>query len=451
MMHFGLESYVPYVLYCAGIVACLLSVFWRPITGIFFLIPLIPLQTVRYHLNDFPLGESVMGVVMLAVVVGLLRHDQPVLPKTPWTKLLCIYGIFTFVSLCLGSLYLGRPLPLPGDPRFGQWQEYMMLPALLLLTAAVKPSPREMKAMVVLMCLATLSLDRNFWETVSGRDFSSFSYDLRDEGAMGYAGVNGLAAFEAQIATFLLVLAAFEQKRLWKLGYVALAVFSAICLTYSLSRGGYLALLVGWLFLGLVKQRKLLVLLVLFGFIWTSLVPRAVQQRVSMTYDQNSGELDHSAAMRVALWQEAMPVIRANPVLGVGFYTYWYVNHVSAYRDSHNIYVKVLFETGVVGLILFLWLIGKTFWMGYWLFRRAKDPFLGSLGLGLAAWVLCSFVANFFGDRWTALQVNGYLWVLAGLVARGLTIEQIDQPSAVKGVSDEPVEIPEDLNAESAV
>ena len=27
--------------------------------------------------------------------------------------------------------------------------------------------------------------------------------------------------------------------------------------------------------------------------------------------------------------------------------------------------------------------------------------------------------ANFFGDRWTFLQVNGYMWVLAGLLFVG--------------------------------
>jgi O-antigen ligase len=98
------------------------------------------------------------------------------------------------------------------------------------------------------------------------------------------------------------------------------------------------------------------------------------------------------------------------------------------YEDTHNIYLKVLVETGIVGLLLFLWLLGKTFLIGWQTFRRAREPFYAALGLGLAAWIVCTAVANLFGDRWTYLQINGYLWVLAGLVARALMIESEGKP-----------------------
>src|SRR5260370_10711308 len=117
-----------------------------------------------------------------------------------------------------------------------------------------------MKILVLLMCTAALVLNRGFWDTISGRDFSNFSYDLRDTGGMGYAGVNGFAAFEAQFAVFLLSLAAFKEKLLVKLGFIGLAVFSVICLLYSLPRGGYLPLQTAGLFLGFVQSQTLLVL-----------------------------------------------------------------------------------------------------------------------------------------------------------------------------------------------
>jgi len=453
MIHFGLSEYVPYVLYAAGIVAFLLSIFWRPIVGIYFLVPLIPLQTVRYHLIGLPLGQSVVDIILFGVVVGLLIRGEQILPKTPWNVLLGVYAVYTFVSLCLGSFYLGAFLPFsPTDPRLADWKNYMIMPLILLLVAATVKDARQMKVIVLLMCVATLSLDRSFWDTVGDRDFSSFTDDLRDEGGMGYAGVNGLAAFEAAFTALLIALSAFEPKRLLKYAYLALAGFSVMCLMYSLSRGGYLALLVGSLFLGIVKQRKLLIILGVFLFTWTSVVPVAVRQRVMMTYDTNTGTLEHSAATRVSLWEEAMHVFDSNPLVGVGFYTYAYSEHLNNYKDSHNIYVKVLVETGVVGLMMFLWLLAKTFRAGFGLFRSSPDRFLASLGLGLAVWVVCAAIANFFGDRWTYLQVNGYMWVLGGLVARALLIEENAPSAAVEENSearerDTLVEVPEPQTA----
>jgi putative inorganic carbon (hco3(-)) transporter len=422
-MHLGLDTNFAYILYAAGIAAFLASIFWRPIVGLFYLIPLLPLQTIRYRMEDLPLGSSVIGLMLVAVAVGVLRRGQPLLPKTPWTGLLIVYGGFTFVSLWMGSFYLRSDLPLPGEARFEVWQNYMVMPALLLLVAAVKPTKRQMLGLVLVMCLAGLALDRNFSDEVAGRDFSKFSVGLREgSGTMGYAGNNGLAAFEAQFATFLLIMAAFERRRLLKLGYYGVAGFSALCLMYSLSRGGYAAFLVGCLFLAVFKQRKLLVLMALFLLTWTTIVPTAVTERVSMT-EQNDGGLDHSAETRLTLWQDAMEVFDANIVTGTGFNTYAYMHRVGNYEDTHNFFLKVLVEGGVVGLVLFLWLIVQTFRTGFRLFRRSKDPFFAALGLGLAGWVVVAVVANCFGDRWSFLQVCGYLWVIAGLVAQAWNLE----------------------------
>jgi len=169
----------------------------------------------------------------------------------------------------------------------------------------------------------------------------------------------------------------------------------------------------------------------IFLLTWTTLVPPAVQQRIEMTHDEQSGELDNSAATRLSLWSNALEVFNANAVLGTGFNTYEYM-HLNKrtdggegyYADTHNYFVKVLVETGVVGLLLFLWILARIFGDGYHLFRHSKDPLFASLGLGIIGWLVCAIVANLFGDRWTFLQVNGYMWVIVGLVFRANELEK---------------------------
>jgi hypothetical protein len=89
---------------------------------------------------------------------------------------------------------------------------------------------------------------------------------------------------------------------------------------------------------------------------------------------------------------------------------------------------------------LFLWVVFQTFWGGFRLFRIAEDPFYASLGLALAVWVICAVTVNFFGDRWTYLQVDGYMWLLGGLVARA---RQIEDDRASGTLSEEPEEFDE--------
>ena len=430
MINFGLEGYLGGTLYVLAVWLVLYSIFKRPMAGLYVLVPIIPLQTIRYRLQDYPLGGSVVGVILLGVALGLLLKRRPFLGRTPWNTLLIVFCVFTFASLCWGSLYLKQPLPffLANDARFADWREYILMPSFLFLTAAAVENRKQILILIVLMCLGAVALDKSFWSTVSARDFSEYNEDLRDPGAMGYAGVNGLAAFEAQFATLAVALASYQKRRLYRWGYAALAAASLVCLTFSLSRGGYLAAAAGLLFIALVKMRKLLVLMLVFGLVWTAVVPNAVRERVFMTWDtKDGGGLDHSSEIRVGLWEDAMRVFDTSPIVGTGFNTYAYMGRVGIYKDTHNYFVKVLVETGVVGLLLFLWLLFRLWWVGLVLHWRAADPLVRALGLGLAGWMVCVAVANLFGDRWSFLQVNGYMWVIAGLAARGWMLEQ-EQP-----------------------
>jgi O-antigen ligase len=158
-----------------------------------------------------------------------------------------------------------------------------------------------------------------------------------------------------------------------------------------------------------------------------------------MTYDQSDGggDLDQSAQTRVDLWTDAERLIQANPIFGTGFQTYAYMGRVGGFRDTHNYYVKILLETGVVGLAVFLVVVWRMFALGYQLYRRAEDDLLlSALGLGFATLMIGTISTNLFGDRWSYFQVDGWMWLLLGVVARGLVLA--DEPQRA---TDEAIEV----------
>ena len=422
MPHFGFEEAAPALMYYSGVLAFFLSIFWRPIFGLFYLVPLIPLQTVRYWMHPFPFGQSVQDLMLLSVALGLLRRGEPVFPQTPITKFLGWMTLYTYISLWLGSILTGSELPFWIDsPRLVDWKNYMALPLLFWLTAGAVRKKWEMYVLVGMMLLSTLALNRSFYDSIEGRDMSEFKEENRSEGAMGYAGVNGMAAFEASMATVLLALAFFEKNLLLKGVYYLTASFSIYCILFAFSRGGYLAVLLGLLFLGVTKKRIILVAFAIFLATWQEVVPESVIQRVMGTVTSD-GNLESSANIRVNLWDEAMEVFRSNPITGMGVFTYAYRG--GKFKNPHNYYVQALVEGGIIGLFFFLgnlWLLYRT---GYHLFKIGTDPFFQSIGLALSGWIVCAAGCNFFGDRWTYFQVCGYLWTLAGMAARATIIEE---------------------------
>ena len=431
----GLDQNSALMLYAAGIVACLLSIFWRPPVGLYYIILTLPLQTVRYRMHQYPLGQSILDIVLLGVIIGLYarKGSGPLFPKTTMDKVLVIFIFFYYVSLWRGAFYLGGELPFfITDLRFSDWKNYVELPLFFFVTAAVIKTPKQMKIVVLLMCVTTLMVNRGYYNTVSGRDFSHFAYNLRFAGTLGYAGENGLAAFEGQILLFLLGIYASLKKWLIKIPLVVVMVTCGYCLVYSFSRGAYFAVLVGLLYLGVVKKRSLVLLCLALLISWQSILPRSAQERLKMTY--TDGQVDSSSEERLDIWADAMEVIRANPLIGTGYDTYQFMGRVGPYRDTHNLYMKVLLETGIFGLLLMVVLMKKSYSLGWSLSRRAHDPFIASIGMGFAAVMVCAILINIFGDRWTYQQVNGYLWIMMGCVARGhiLTAEAVGSNTAVE-------------------
>lgn len=435
------HSLAPLGFYLATIAVFFVSAFWRPQIGVYYLAFFLPLENVRYYLHAFPFGEKFVDILLLGVFIGIFsRRNGAEWLRSPLTALLAVWGAMLYISLVGGSFYLNRSLPISiSDPRFSDWKNYIEFFFFFLAAAGAIRTRREIVTLLLAMGGCYLMVNRAFHGTMSGRDLSSFSYDVRDAGPLGGAGENGLAAFEATCLLFLTALLGFRFSRKVKLAVAALICTGVYCLLFTFSRGGYAALVIGLVFLGLVHQRKLLVVVAVLLISWQTLLPTSVRQRITMTYDQSDGggDLDQSAQTRVDLWTDAERLIQANPIFGTGFQTYAYMGRVGGFRDTHNYYVKILLETGVVGLAVFLVVVWRMFALGYQLYRRAEDDLLlSALGLGFATLMIGTISTNLFGDRWSYFQVDGWMWLLLGVVARGLVLA--DEPQRA---TDEAIEV----------
>ena len=146
-----------------------------------------------------------------------------------------------------------------------------------------------------------------------------------------------------------------------------------------------------------------------------------------MTQD-SSGQLEASAQERVDLWTNAEKSIMHSPIVGNGYATFQLGEHVDNLKDTHNWYVKVMVETGLIGLILTLVLLQQMVASAFRLFRRAVDPLYRGLGLGLLLASCACLIANLFGDRWTYLEITGPLWVLVAAAVRALELSTTESP-----------------------
>ena len=402
---------------------CIVSLTGRPLLGLYYMMPFLPYRTMRDHFLDYPLGANVLTILVFAVIIGALIHGKHI-PKSKLYAIWLVFAVYMYFSMWIGTALGNGPPPLwLTDVNFMTWKDYMLTPLVFVAAGLVIEDRKAVRMVVIITAISLLFIDRSALMDSMSRTWGTFDENKRDGGPLGYAGSNGLAAFLAQFSMFFWGFSQFlkrKKARLLCYGLIAITLFATM---YTFSRGSYLAVIFSVFVLGLLKDRKLLLVAAVFLLTWQAIVPTAVRQRVDMTHNAN-GQLERSAEERVRLWENAKTTIANNPIFGTGYATFQMNEHVDTLRDTHNWYIKVMLETGIIGAIMALVLLQQLLAVAYRLFRTATDPLYRGLGLGLFLTVCSCIVSNCFGDRWTYLEINGLMWVLVGAAVRATILAQ---------------------------
>jgi O-antigen ligase len=387
----------------------------------------------RNHFIDYPLGESMLTLLVLAVIVGALVHGKR-LPKSKLYAIWLVTGVYLYFSMWMGAALGKSPIPLSlSAGNFLEWKSYMLIPLVFVASSLVVEDRKAIRTVIIITAFTLLVIDRSCILESLQHSWAKFDESKRDMGPLAY-GSNQTAAFLAQFAIFFWGFVQFVKAKKYKLVGYGLIAATLFALMYTFSRGGYAALLLGVLVLGVLKDRKLLVIFGVFLLTWQLIVPAAVRERVTMTKDE-SGQLESSAQERVDLWEESWHSIAHSPIVGNGFATFSFAQHAHDLNDTHNWFVLVMVETGIIGLLMFFLLLQQILAVSFRLFRLAKDPLYRGLGLGLFLAMCANIVANCFGNRWTYLEITGLLFVLLGAAVRAAQFSKITQASELTSTS----------------
>ena len=358
MLGLGIGHLIVLTAYLGFWVMCLVSLAWRPLWGLYYLIPFVPYRTFRDHWVDYPLGEHMLPILVLAVIVGALIHGKR-LPKSKLYLIWLVIGVYLYLSMWMGAALGNAPAPLwLSDVNFITWKDYMVVPLLFVATGLVVEDRKAVRTVVLITAITLLFIDRSCILESMSRTWTNFDEQKRSGGPLAF-GSNQTAAFLAQFAMFYWGLIEFVKRKKLKLfgyGLIAITLFATM---YTFSRAGYLAVLFSVFVLGLLKDRKLLVILGVFLVTWQAIVPTAVRERVTMTQDVN-GQLEFSAQERIDIWKESWTSIVHSPIVGNGYATFGFAKHVHNLDDTHNWYLRILVETGIIGLIMVFILFEQT-------------------------------------------------------------------------------------------
>ncbi|MFH1010698.1 MAG: O-antigen ligase family protein [bacterium] len=204
--------------------------------------------------------------------------------------------------------------------------------------------------------------------------------------------------------------------RAWKLAAGAGFASVVLGIVLTLSRAGMLSAFIAFLFLLRAERRRLRILLFVGCIIALVLLclPIGLWERIETLA---SGQADASLQIRGRLLQGGLEMAMDAFPFGVGLGNYFHhsLSYVKMSHPmlSHNSYVDLMAEAGIVAVFLFAGFIISLFQTT--LVARRFDP--NALDRNLAIGLRISLIAFLIGATFLSAAVFGPLWWLAGIIA----------------------------------
>ena len=409
------------LIYFLGFISIVLALNKKTHLSLMFVVALFPLQNIVQRLHVFPAGKDFIDITFLFIIIGWVSSsivkNEKILKKNIFNNTLLIMFFYTLISVLRSCSYLGYSVfDERGISILMLWKNYMLFPLIFFAVVNNFKNKKQIEIMTIVLGFSILIVAYYTFNQL--RWSSGLLSRARINGTFVFLGPNELSAFLSAYGFVFVGFVLLGAKSWKRLFYLAIVSGSFYCVLFLFSRGAYLATLVASIFISIIKSKKVLVLILFVLLCWQVVLPHSVVERISETYN-SEGELDQSSASRMELWKESLEIFYSSPLMGVGFGSIAYLRlSGGSFEDSHNMYLRILAEQGIIGILIFLHILRLALRSGWKLYKTALDSFSKGLGLGFVACVLVLIVANIVGNRWTHLQVGAFFWCFAALVVR---------------------------------
>lgn len=392
----------PLVLVALLAVGALVAFVRWPATGMLAL--LIASLVVPIGIGTGTETEINAAVILVALLTGLwllemvLRRDIRLSPSRPLLPLF-VFSAASTLSFVVGlQPWLAFAQTAPIATQLGGLAIFLLSFCCFLLAAHRIPNARILEVLVwTFVLLGTVYM-------ISRLHFGFPVVAKGADGSMFWVWLTALAFSQALLNRKLPLL-------------IRWALFALVGLTLYVGlsnkdwNSGWTPPLVAIGLILLIAKPRLAIATILVGAIgvlWK--LPTVMQLFVTNDYKQ------YDWLTRTAAWDILMNIIKLEPIMGTGFGNYyWYtpLYPILGYNvrfNSHNNYVDLAAETGVVGLACFAWLMLEIGVVGWRLRKRVPEGFQQAYVYGAFGGLVATLVAAFLGD-----------WVLPFVYNIGMT------------------------------
>jgi len=328
----------------------------------------------------------VLGMTTIWCASMYLRGRQ--LEPSPLNRPLLVFGAICSLSLPWSIIWRDPILIDHWDGQFIIVQVLALLICLLSISATLLignflRTPRQLKFFTILfMVIFTLNL-------------LSRIYNL----PFRFLNVGGLWGTWFVAITYGLIIVQPGLRWWWRVGLFVLLgmTLNLIVIKDSFWVSGWMPAVIAIFAITWLHSRRAFFVLLIVGALLYQMPP--VITFLAEVRQDNAAE--GSTTGRVKLWRTNINLVQKHWVLGTGpaGYAYYYMtyNHDDA-RSTHNNFFDIAAQFGVIGLLVWFWIVIAAVREGSYLIQRAPPGFLRTLAVIATGGWISATASMFFGD-----------------------------------------------------
>lgn len=217
------------------------------------------------------------------------------------------------------------------------------------------------------------------------------------------------------------------RKRWLRIIVAAVALMAFACILVSTVRSAWVALLLAIPLFMFTRNRRmtiwaLVVIVVVLAMV--HILPPMARLQIINFFDIKSWDSMH----RQILWAMGFRMFLSSPITGLGLGTFMYNFTSFMPKDypvgdwgisyTHNCFIQMLAETGLLGLIAFLLIIGVLFTYSFRVIKKIKQQQEFYILCGLIVSLFTYLVSSFFDTNFYSLPLTMLFWLILGITAK---------------------------------
>ncbi len=209
---------------------------------------------------------------------------------------------------------------------------------------------------------------------------------------------------------------------------LAVTALLSVCMVFTYSRGNWIGLIVAIILFCMFYDGRIAWLGVLAAFFVPILMPQTVINRFMSIGDTT----DTSTSYRVYIWMGTIAMLKDYWMSGIGLgsdafnmiYPFYSYSGIVA-PHSHNLYLHIIVENGIMGMAVFLIIVFTYYRMAISsIVADKKDKMLRATITGLSAGMFGYLVQGMFDNVWYNYRIVFMFYIILALTCSAILIKR---------------------------